>query len=133
MKKILLMLTVVGCSLMAHAADYPYLVFTNTEDVNTILSISNMTLTVSGNQLIVTNAEGTESFVLTDLKSMQFSADGSVTALDNVINTEAEMEVYTLTGVRLGRFDNLEDARRQIGQGTYLISDGKNTQKIVIQ
>ena len=133
MKKIGLLLVAVACAVMAQAADYPYLVFTNTAGTNTALSVSNMTLTVNGSELTVTNAEGTQAFTLTDLAAMQFSQDGSVTAIENVLDGEKSVDVYSVTGVGLGSFSNLHEAAGVLPTGAYVIKQGGKSQTVVVR
>ncbi len=133
MKKILILLVAVVCAGIAQAADYPYLVFTNTAGTTTSLSVSNMTLTVNGSELSVTNAEGTLAFTLTDLAAMQFSKDGSVTAIENVIDGEKSVDVYSVTGVGLGSYGSLYEAAGVLPTGAYVIKQGVNTQTVVVK
>jgi len=62
MRKIGMVLAMLVCAMMAHAGTYAYLVFTNTESTKTALSVTDMTMTVNGTKLDVTNADGTEIF-----------------------------------------------------------------------
>ena len=133
MKKILILLVAVVCAVMAQAADYPYLVFTNTAGTTTALSVSNMTLTVNGSELSVTNAEGTQAFTLTDLAAMQFSQDGSVTAIENVLDGEKSVDVYSVTGVGLGSFSNLHEAAGVLPTGAYVMKQGGKSQTVVVR
>ncbi|MBR1516259.1 MAG: hypothetical protein IJ621_05885 [Paludibacteraceae bacterium] len=133
MKKIFTFLMALGGALLLDAADYPYLVFTNTSGTNVVLSVENLTFNVSGSTLQVSNAEGTTTFTLTDLASMQFSMDGSTDGLEDVLNADLPVSVYSLTGVSLGTFDNLQQAVEGLDVGSYVISDGKNAQTIVVQ
>lgn len=134
MKRSLFILVTVVCAVMAQAADYPYLVFTNTAGTSTALSVSNMTLTVSGSSLSVTNADGTTAFVLTDLANMQFSVDGStVSAIDHVLDAGQPVSVFSLTGISLGTFNSLTEGVKTLSTGAYVIKQGTNTQTIVIK
>lgn len=134
MKRSLFILAVVLCAVTAQAADYPYLVFTNTGGTSTVLSVSNLTFAVSGSSLQVTNTDGTSSFTLTGLANMQFSKDGStVSAIENVIDAGAAVEVFSMTGVRLGHFNTLLEAVSATGTGVYVIKQGANTQTIVVK
>ena len=134
MKRSLFILAVALCSIVAQAADYPYLVFTNTSGTTTMLSVSDMTLAVSGSSLQVTNADGTSSFTLTGLASMQFSKDGStVSAIENVIDAGAAVELFSMTGISLGHFNTLLEAVSATGTGAYVIKQGANTQTIVLK
>ena len=119
----------------AQAGTYAYLVFTNTESTKTALSVTNLTMTVNGTQLDVTNADGTVNFTLTELAAMQFSEDGETLAagIDNVLNADAPVQVYSISGTSLGTFDNLLQAAQQLNAGAYVISNGNNAQTIVIK
>ena len=132
MKKIVFILAMAVCALTAQAATYAYLVFTNTGGTTTAIRVSNLTLTVSGTELQVTNDDGTVSFTLTDLASMQFSADGTA-ALENVLNADAPVEVYSVTGKKLGSYESLLKAASSLDKGVYVISDGTNSQTIVVK
>lgn len=134
MKKILVLVVAVVCAVIAQAADYPYLVFTNTGGTTTVLGVTNMTLAVSGSNLSVTNADGTTTFVLTELANMQFSADGStVSAIDHVIDAGQPVRVFSITGVSLGLFNSLTEGVKTLSTGAYVIKQGTNTQTIVVR
>lgn len=133
MKKILVLVVAVVCAGIAQAVDYPYLVFTNTAGTTTALTVSNMTLSVSGSELSVTNAEGTQAFTLTDLAEMQFSQDGRVTAIENVLDGEKSVDVYSVTGVGLGSYGSLYEAAGVLPTGAYVIKQGGKSQTIVVR
>ena len=135
MQKIGIMLTMLVCAVMAQAGEYAYLVFTNTEGTKTALSVSDLSMTVNGTQLEVTNAQGSVNFVLTDLAAMQFSVDGETLeeGISNVLNADASVEVYTILGTKVGRYNNLLEAAGVLGKGSYVISNGKNAQTIILR
>lgn len=122
-------------SLMAQAGEYAYLVFVNQDNDTTALSVVDMTLSVDANSLTVTNADKTEAFTLTDLSFMQFmTADGQMAlALDNMLNADAPIDAYTITGIHAGHFNNLREAVGLLSKGCYVITNGKNFQKILLQ
>ena len=133
MRKIVLVLAVC-CAMMAQAATYSYLVFTNTSGTTTAFEVSNLTLTVSGSNLQVTNDEGTVNLVLTELASMQFSTSAdTVTAIENVLDGDAPVQVFGVSGVSLGTFGSLVEATQQLNAGAYVISNGKKSQTIILQ
>ena len=100
----------------------------------TDLSVSDMTLAVSGSSLQVTNTDGTNSFTLTDLANMQFSKDGStVSALGRVLDAERPVTAFSMTGVSLGTFGDLMETARTLPAGAYVIKQGNNTQTIVLK
>ena len=132
MKNLFLLLAFVF-AMMAHASTYNYLVFTNQAGSTTAFSVSNLTLEVNGTNLQVTNDAGTVSMVLTELASMQFSVDQTVTSVENVLNADASVQVYSVTGSVLGTYGSMVEAAKSLQAGTYVISNGDQSQKIVVQ
>lgn len=131
MKKILFLGLVCICALMAQAGDYGYLVFTNTNASTSVFSVTNLTLTVNGSDLQVTNDEGTVNLVLTELASMQFSNDPQ--AIENVLDGDQPVQVFSVSGASLGTFGSLLEAAQQLNAGAYVISNGKKSQTIILQ
>lgn len=132
MKKVFLVLAVCT-TMMAHASTYNYLVFTNTEGTNTAFSVKDLTLKVEGSDLLITNAEGTVSMLLTAMKSMQFSEDGTVSAVENILNADTPVQVFSISGTSLGVYGSLMEAAQTLNAGAYVISDGSVTQTIVVK
>ena len=135
MKKILVLVVAVVCAGIAQAADYPYLVFVNQSNDTTALSVTDMTLKVNDNSLTVTNAEGTVNFTLTDLQFMQFmTADGQMAQrLDQVLDANDPIDVYSILGVKVGHYNRLLEAAGVLVKGSYVITNGKNSQTILLQ
>jgi len=134
MRKILFIALLAVGMLPAMAGEYAYLVFTNTSGTTTALTATNLSAKVSGSTLVVTNNDGTVNFTLTELAAMQFSVDGvNLSALENVINGDQPVRVYSITGTFLGTFDNLVQAAQQLSAGAYVISNGTNAQTIILQ
>jgi hypothetical protein len=132
MKKIFLLLAV-SCVMLTQASTYKFLVFTNTEGTNTAFNVDGLTLRVEGSNLQVTNADGTVNMILTALKSMQFSEDGTLTALDDVLNADAPVQVFSLSGMSLGTYDSMMEAAKKLTPGAYVISNGNVTQTVMIK
>ena len=132
MKKVFLLLAVCT-TMMAHASTYNFLVFTNTEGTKTAFSVKDLTLKVEGSDLLITNAEGTVSMLLTAMKSMQFSEDSIISAVENVLNADAAVQVYSVSGSLLGSYGSLMEAAQTLDAGAYVISNGSVTQTIVVK
>lgn len=132
MKKVFLLLAVCT-AMMAHASTYNFLVFTNTEGTNTAFSVKDLTLKVEGSDLLITNAEGTVSMLLTAMKSMQFSEDGTVSAVENILNADTPVQVFSVSGTSLGVYSSLMEAAQTLNAGAYVISNGSVTQTVVIK
>ena len=131
--KNLFLLLALGFAMMTHASTYNYLVFTNQTGTITAFAVSNLTLKVDGSDLQVTNDEGTVHMVLTELASMEFSADKIVTGVEGVLNADAPVQVYSVTGASLGIYGSMVEAAKSLQVGTYVISNGDQSQTIVVK
>jgi len=135
MRKIGMVMALLVSAVMAQAGEYAYLVFVNQNNDTTALSVTDMTLKVQENSLTVTNAAGTVNFTLTDLQFMQFmTEDGQMAmSIDNVLDANAPIDVYTILGVKVGHFNSLLEAAGVLNKGSYVITNGKNAQTIILQ
>ena len=132
-KRVMMLVVVVSLAVCANAGTYKYLEFTSTSGTKTAFNVTNLTLTVSGSYLQVTNEDGTVSLTLLDLESMQFSTTNTTTALENnILKADAEIQVSTITGVSLGVYPSLMEACQSLNAGVYVISNGTQSQSIVI-
>ncbi len=131
--KNLFLLLALCFAMMAHASTYKYLVFTNQAGMTTAFSVNNLTLKVNGSDLQVMNDDGTVNLVLTDVVSMQFSADKTATGVEDVFNADAPVQVYSVTGVLLGTYTSLLEAVKSLQAGTYVILNGDQSQTVVIK
>ena len=131
--KNLFLLLALGFAMMAHAGTYNYLVFTNQVGSTTAFSVSNLTLKVNGSDLQVTNDDGTVDFVLTELLSMQFSIDQTATGVEGILNADAPVQVYSVTGASIGTYCSMVEAAKSLNAGTYVISSGNQSLTVVIK
>ena len=132
MKNVFLLLAL-SIGLMAHASTYNYLVFTNQAGTTTAFEVSNLTLKVNASELQVSNADGTVNLELTELASMQFSEDKTATGVEDVLNADAPVQVYSVTGAWLGSYGSMLEAAKCLNVGTYVISNGDQSQTVVIK
>ena len=132
-KRMMMLCVVVIFAICANAGTYNYLEFTNISGTKTVFNVANLTIKVSGNDLQVTNNNGTVNLTLVDLASMQFSTTNTATAVDNVLNADAAIQVSTITGASLGTYSSLIEATQSLNTGVYVISNGAQSQSIVIQ
>jgi hypothetical protein len=132
MKKIFILLAF-GFAMMTHAGAYNYLVFTNQAGTTTAFEVCNLTLKVNGNELQVSNADGTVDLVLTELASMQFSVDKAATGVEDVLNADAPVQIYSVTGTLLGTYHSMVEAAKCLSTGTYVMASANQTQTVVIK
>ena len=97
----------------------------------TVLPVDGLQMTVSGSELVVTHSDGNVRFALTELATMQFSNDPM--AIDQILEADQPVQVFSLTGTLLGTFPSLLEAAGQLSAGAYVVSNGSVTQKIVVK
>jgi len=131
MKKILLtMMCVIGLT-TAKAYDFSYLVFQTETGATTSVDVNDLTITINGSSLVVTNGSGTQTFTLSELSKMYFS---DTAGISDITNDEAEeVEIYTPSGMSMGKFDNLLSAQNQLEKGVYIVKSNSKTSKIVVK
>lgn len=132
MKKIFILLCcVVFCSPMV-ADDYNYLNIATTDGTETSLSVSNLKITYSNGMLVATNGDGTQSFTLTDVSKMYFSSTSTGISELGTVSEDGAVTVYTVAGVKLGVFENVDEAQRQLKSGIYLFKSKSKTFKTIV-
>lgn len=132
-KRVMLLLFAGAFAICANAGTYNYLEFTNISGTKTVFNVANLTIKVSGNDLQVTNNNGTVNLTLVELASMQFTSTNTVTALENVLNADAEVQVSTIAGASIGTYSSLIEVTQSLNAGVYVISNGTQSQTIVIK
>lgn len=133
MKKVLAILAIAFVAMTSQAADYPFMVFRQTDGSTIVVKSEALRLSINDGTLTVSHADEQQTLTMSNLVSMQFSKDGSgVESL--VIDAAIPVEVYNTAGMCIGRYDNLDAARTAIeAGGVYIIKTEKGTAKIYIQ
>lgn len=133
MKKVLAILAIAFVAMTSQAADYPFMVFRQTDGSTIVVKSEALRLSINDGTLTVSHADGQQTLTMSNLVSMQFSKDGSgVESL--VIDAAIPVEVYNTAGMCIGCYDNLDAARTAIeAGGVYIIKTEKGTAKIYIQ
>lgn len=124
-KALLLFLMAMMGTIGMKAADYPYLTFELTDGSKASVSVSSdVAMTFSGTTLTI----GSESFTLTNLSKMYFSASNEtstgISALEIADSDEVEA-IYNLQGHKV--------SRDQMQRGVYIIKTKKGTSKITVK
>lgn len=124
MKKRLLLLTFLVGVLTAHAVDYPYLTFELTDGTKASVSVSSdVTLSFSSSTLTI----GLQSFTLTNLSQMYFSAADETTGISEVMTADLNeaTDIYDLQGHKV--------SRDQMHRGIYIIKTNSGTFKVNVK
>ena len=132
MKKLFLTLLAVVAMLVAHADGYPYLLFQTTDGTIHAMAVESLDISISGGQLVATNIEETQTFILTDLSRMFFCED--TTSIDEVFSADSgEVSVFTVMGIFVGKYSDANEALQNLQNGIYLLKTKSNTVKIAVQ
>ncbi len=126
MKKALLFLVIMMGALSVHADDYtyPYLTFVTTDGSKASVSVSGLSITISGTTLTA----GSKSFTLTNLSSMHFSTtDETTTGISEIMTTDLNeaTEIYDLRGMQV--------SKDQMRRGVYVVKTKNGTFKVNVK
>ena len=124
MKKIFLMWMLIIGALTAHAEDYAYLTFETTDGAKVSVSVSSLTLTISGTTLTA----GEQSFTLSNLSKMYFTkTDETSTDIKAITADDLNdiTDIYDLSGRKI--------AKEQMRQGVYVVKTTNGTYKIAVK
>ncbi len=122
MKKILLSLLVAMGAVTVQADSYTYLTFETTDGVKTSVSVSSLTLTISGTTLTV----GSQSFTLSNLSKMYFSTTDETTGIQSLTdNADEAAVIYDLKGNKI--------EKSQMKKGVYIVKTKQGTHKIIVR
>lgn len=126
MKRVFLALATLCFGLTAiHAGDYSYLTFELTDGTKASVSISQLSLTVNGTTLTA----GSQSFTLTNLAKMYFSAtdESSTTGISSadIIGSDDITDIYNLQGHKV--------TKDQMKKGVYIVKTKDRTYKIAVK
>ncbi len=117
-------MTMLVGTLTAQADSYTYLTFETTDGAKASVSVaSDVTLSFSGTTLTV----GTQSFTLTNLSKMYFSASDETTGISEVMKADLDeaTEIYDLQGKKV--------SKDQMHRGVYVIKTKQGTFKLNVK
>ena len=111
---------------------YPYLTFETTGGEARSVAVESLSLVMSGGQLVLTNASGTQTFALSELSKMYFSTSAA-SGIDALPTDLGRVEVFTPSGLAMGSFETLGQARAALSGGIYLVRAQQRTFKIIVR
>ncbi len=130
MKKLFLSLLLMT-GMTASAYDYPYLIFKTSSGTVETVSVESLSLSISDGKLVATNSDGSVSLTLSDLSKMYFSKTSEgTTDIQTVETTVDKVQVYTLTGMSVGTFESLSQARSSLKNGIYVVKTNGKSYKL---
>lgn len=130
MKKSLILTLLSILTMGMRAADYQYLVFTMNDGTTQAVTASNIAISISGDNLVVsTTTETLATLPLASLTQMEFSNDGTtgisqITA--NQLTTDADTVIYDLNGRQM-------PSGAALPKGVYIVKNQHKTLKVTIR
>ncbi len=123
MKKIILFLTMLVGALTAQADSYTYLTFETMDGAKASVSVSDLTLTISGTTLTA----GSQSFTLSNLSNMYFSNTDETTGIEVITSATLDeaTDIYDLQGHKV--------TKEQMHKGVYIVKTKNKTHKMVVR
>ena len=121
-KKLLLFMMLIG-SMALHAEDYTYLTFETTDGAKVSVSVSSLSITISGTALTA----GDQSFTLSNLRKMYFSRSNETTGIESftIADWDEITEIYDLKGSKV--------SKDQMHKGVYVVKSKNGTHKITVR
>jgi len=124
MKKTLLLMVMMMGALGIQADDYTYLTFETTDGSKGSVSVSGLSITISGSTLTA----GSHTFTLTNLSKMYFSTTNETTTGIREMKTsdlDEALEIYDLSGKRI--------SKDQMRRGVYIVKMKNGTFKVNVK
>ena len=121
-KKLLLFMLFIG-SMALHAEDYTYLTFETTDGAKVSVSVSSLSITISGTALTA----GDQSFTLSNLSKMYFSSSNETTGIESftIADWDEITEIYDLKGSKV--------SKDQMHKGVYVVKSKNGIHKITVR
>lgn len=140
MKKILftVLLSFAGTSIkgatLADDYEYPFLTFQTIDGATKTIAVESLTLTISDGQLIAQNGETVLTLNLAQMDKMYFSATPTgISATQASVALSDGIEVFSQTGILVGRFASVDQARSTLARGIYVIKTNEGAQKLSVK
>ncbi|MBE6317101.1 MAG: hypothetical protein E7078_10755 [Bacteroidales bacterium] len=101
MKKTIITMLIALVAICASAETYSYLKFTKTNGSTVTCSVEGLKITYDNTNVTVTNAEGTTTLALAEVKDMYFSNDGSTTPVYQLgdVNMDGDVNIADVTAL----------------------------------
>ena len=134
MKRFLFILTALLAVHSVQARTFPYLSFQKTDGTVWSVGAESLQMTFSHGTLHV--MQGAESYDL-DVKdlSRMFFTESSMTGMDaqSVMKGDSSVQVYTVAGVCVGHYADMQSFKRSSLKGVYLVKVNGETIKMVLK
>lgn len=117
--------------LMAFADGKTWLTFSMKDNTELSVASENLNIDYNNKMLVLTSASVNQSISIDQVKSMRFTT--SPAGINEVIGDLAsgEIDFYNVTGTKAGRFTSVDEAKKNLPSGIYILNNGEKSLKII--
>lgn len=116
----------------AAAAEYLEMAFELADGTVKSVSAASLAMTFVGGNMVAENAAGRLEIPVSELRRFYFTGAQSSVAEVGMVADEA-VEVYSVTGMSMGRYSSEADARADLPAGLYVIKSASRIFKTVVR
>lgn len=134
MKKYLLTaLATIVYSMAMSAADFDGMTFEYADGSTKSVSVDELSITPSVNSLMVSSKAGTFDIPMAQLKKFYFISDYAGINSPIVDESNTDVEIYTISGIKAGSFASKKEAEATLPSGLYIMKSNGQTLKIAVK
>lgn len=116
---------------VAVAVDFPWLTFSLSDNTEMSVPSGNLFMSYKDGILLLSSDGLNESIPVENIKSMKFSTTSS--GVNDILdNHNAEAEYYNLSGIKVGKFNSIDEARKALPAGIYIAKGKVKTFKVTL-
>lgn len=114
------------------ADDYSYLLIEGSDGSQTTVTAVGTVITFADGKMTV-HSDGKETtFSLSDMGKMYFTNATGVKTL-SLNQLSGEVDIYTTSGIHMGKYSSVSEARTQLGSGIYIVKAQDKTYKMTVK
>lgn len=116
---------------LTFALDYPWLTFRMTDNTEISVDAENLAITFKDGNLLLSSSTVDQTIPANQIKSMRFTATSA--GVDDIADIQSTAGVYyNLSGIKVGKFNSVEEARKELSPGVYIVKGNLKTYKVTI-
>ena len=116
--------------LLAAGADYPWLTFRMADDTEISVAAENLNMKYLDGYLHLSSSNENRTIPVEQIKSMKFTSHSS--GIKEIEDMESDADYYNLSGICVGRFSSVKEARKALTSGIYIVKSERKTFKVTI-
>lgn len=131
MRKLIILIILAVGVISAYAAEYDWLTFTLDDNTEVSVATDGLQLVYSDGKLRVFSSTVDETFALSSLSSMRFTAQPTGISQIETDDAHSPLLLYSIQGQFLGSFSSMNQIRAGVSSGVYIIQQGSATHKVI--